>query len=212
MGLPERVLRRFIAAQAKHYRVDRRLLKVLNDKDAQMDSARFQGGYEKYDIKIVPLSKVNVPKVWNPPRFEKARAHMEAGQPLDPVRVVVKGGKYDIEDGIHRTNASIALGYTHLPVLVATWVETPELLEREEAEKPELPLGTWVKLHKPFEGREYGWVVQHLGTRPRREIQRHWYELDLVKPGDALPDSGDFGDHDFDVVTPPAWAVALKDL
>lgn len=201
-----RVARRVRSAVLKHYKVDRRILETLNDPEGWQESSKYDGGYFKYTIKSIPISKVIVPKVWNHGRFDKAKALIEKGTPLDPVRLTERGGKFEIADGIHRTNASIALGYSHIPGLIATWIETPDLVEHEEPEKPTLPKGTWVRLRKPFDGRDVGWVNEYLGPRERRGVVRHYYGVALMREGDTYPDHADFGDHELDPADPPAWA------
>lgn len=207
-----RVVRRYLAARRRFYRYDRRRLKMLNDPSGREDLMRLDGGYAKYRIEIVPLKDVKVPKVWNQGRFDQAKALIEQGKPLDPIKAHKEGSKWVINDGIHRTNASIALEYTHVPVLVSEWIETPEAYEPEEPEKPQLAVGTWVKLRqKSFAGLWYGWVSEQLGQRFRRGVQRWRYGLDLVGPDSSQSSQADYSDHEFDPVRPPSWARKVRE-
>lgn len=208
--LAERVAQRF-AAQ-RHYRIDSRRLKRLNDPDTQAQQARDHGGYSKWRIEVVPIDRIVVPKVWKPLRFDKALAAMKAGKALDPINVAPRGSRFVIEDGIHRTNASLAMGYTHIPVFLSEWIETPEAFVAEEPQKPELALGSWVKLRKRFDGHEYGWVDEKLGPRAYRGVKRFWYGLALVSKGDQWPDFADFGDTEFDPVRAPPWGPPIQAL
>jgi len=211
---PERVVRRFLArARGKHYRYTDRELKRYNDPEVNEQSMRENGGYSVYRIEIVPIRDIKVPKVWKPSRFEKSKARLEKGLPTDPIRAVKQGGKWVIEDGIHRTNASIALGYTHIPVLTSEWIETPEAYEAPPEEKPQLAVGDWVKLNEPsYNGKVYGWVDEKLGPRRIQGIRRYWYSLILVGPDSNEDyDFGDYGDIEFEPVRPPSWAAANKE-
>jgi len=206
-----RVAQRY-AAQRKHYRFDQRKLKGLNHPGGREDSMREDGGYSVYKIKVVPIKDVKVPKVWKPGRLPKLLERMRKDQPIDPIRADKTGSKWEISDGIHRTNASIEMGYTHIPILYSEWVETPEAFVPEPPEKPQLRLGEWVKLKEPVAGREYGWVVEKLGPRKFRQVKRHWYNVALVKPGDEKQrwtEDIDLADTDFEPVRPPPWGPPL---
>jgi len=203
-----KILRRFKAGRS-YYKYDTRRLRQRNNPESQAESAREYGGYSKYEIKIIPIKSIKVPEVWNPPRFEKALELMKKGQPLDPIDVNKEGSKWGIGDGIHRTNASIALGYTHIPAFFSTWVDTPDLYEQPPEEKPELPLGSWVRLNKPLDSKTYGWVDEKLSSRNLKGVKRHWYGLSLVDhSGDW--DGADLGDHQFEPVEPPPWGPGVK--
>jgi hypothetical protein len=146
-NLATRIVQRYAARKAKHWRVDKakvsRWLKDHNDAEAQHESARLQGGYMLYRFELVPVSAIEVPSMWHPGRPEPLRERMRAGLPIDPIRLGDRvGGKYQIGDGIHRTNVAIEMGFTLIPAILEEWVETPELLEATEPEKPLLPVGT----------------------------------------------------------------------
>lgn len=213
MTTAERVASRFLQARAgkKHYRINRRRLKHLNDREKNLEMAREQGGYTKWHIEVVPISSIAVEKVWKPKRFENALEKMKDGVALDPINATKRGGKWHIEDGIHRTNASIEMGYTHIPVFVSEWVDTPELYEPPEPEKPELNVGDWVRMHKRYEGRHsFGWVAEKLGPRPVRGVKRYFYELQFVDKTGEDWTFGDFSDQDFEPAKAPSWGEKAK--
>ncbi len=210
MDLASKVVRRFAAIKGKHYPINRRKLKDLNSLATRKESMALYGGYEDWRIEVVPIKDIRVPPVWNPRRYEEALKYLQSGKPIDPIRANKEGGKWEIEDGIHRTNASQDLGYTHVPVLTSTWVETPEALVPEEPEKSQLPVGSWVKLREPFDGRLYGWVSEQLGAITLRGVKRWKYGLALVDPHSDWPDQGDFSDKEFDPSRPPPWGKEVE--
>ena len=202
---------RSVLARAKHYRYDSQKLKQYNNPEVREESMRVDGGYSEWRIEIVPIKDIRIPKVWHPGRFEKAKKLLESGRAIDPIRAVEEGGsKWEIEDGIHRTNASIALGFTHMPVFASKWVETPEALVPESPEKRELPLGAWVQMNEPYEDHSYAWIWEQLGPRKYRGVKRYWYNLALVSPGVDWPDQGDFSDTEFEPTRPPPWGAKVK--
>lgn len=196
----------------RHYRVDKRELRRLNDKQARQDSKRTHGGYEQWAIEIVPIKDIAVPKVWKPNRFAKALQWLKEGKSLDPIRLSREGGgKWQIGDGIHRTNASMEMGYTHVPAYVAEWVRTPDEYVPEEVEKAQVPIGGWVQLRKAHDRRTVAWVEDQLGQRDWRGVKRHRYGLALIRKGDDWPDFVDFTDNELDPLPrPPSWAVDIQ--
>lgn len=212
MGSAERVARRYQAkVRGKHYKVNKRKLKDLNDPEVRKESMAQDGGYSEWRIEIVPIRDIQVPPVWNPGRYEEALKYLQSGQAIDPIRAEKKGSKWEISDGIHRTNASRDLGWTHIPVLTSKWVETPKAFVPEEPEKPRLPVGAWIKLREPYGANEYGWVYEQLGSTNFRGVRRWKYGLALVHPESDWPDQGDFNDNEFDVTRPPPWGPAVEE-
>lgn len=210
MTIAERVARRFLGRTQKHYRINKRRVKSLNDPEKNLEMMRQDGGYTKWHIEIVPIRDVVVEKVWKPKRLEDALEKMKKGVALDPINAVKKGGKWLIEDGIHRTNASIEMGYTHIPVFVGEWIDTPEAFVPPEPEKPELREGDWVRMHKPYDGHTYGWVAERLGPRPMRGVKRFFYELNFIAEDGEDWSFGDFGDQEFEPSKPPPWGEKAK--
>lgn len=191
-----------------HFVIDNRRLADLNDRAGRRESMKEDGGYYKYSIKLIPVADIDVPPVWNPGRFDQALKHMKNGDKLDPIRARLdeKDGKWKINDGIHRANASIEMGYSHVPVFVEEWVDTPDKYVKPEPEKPQLAVGDWVKFKKPqFGGFRYAQVEELLPPWVHKGVKRWRYGLKLVSKTGS--DSGDFQDGDFDPVIPPRWAI-----
>ena len=212
-----RIAARF-AGKAKSYKLDRskanEILRRTNSPAGQEESKKLLGGYEVAKLMLVPLTDINLPDAWHPGRLKAVLEAIDAGKSLPPVRLdrPSPGGKWEISDGIHRTNSSKLRGFTHVPAIVSEWVETPEEKEEAEPEKAKLPLGAWVKLHKPDGGRSFGWVDEQVSSRMDRGVRRWIYNIALVKPGDDWPDFLDMLDTEFESVSPPSWGGQVKAL
>ena len=175
------------------------------------------GGYSVHKLVLVPIADIDVPPIWKPVRAASVREAMDADRPLPPVRLgrLEGSSRWQIGDGIHRTNVSIERGFSHVPALVEEWVETPEARVPEEPEKPQLRVGAWVKLRAKAaraygNGRVYGWIWEQLGGRGLYGTKRWFYNVALVKRGDTWPNAYDLGDTEFDPVPAPPWAVKTK--
>lgn len=74
-----------------------------------------------YRFETVPISQINMFKVWNPLRYKDNLAKLKATKKMPPVLLQFnwRTRKFDIEDGIHRINAAKDLNYTHVPAVVA---------------------------------------------------------------------------------------------
>lgn len=218
LGVIQRVVDRYITSAAKTYRFNRaewaRKVRSLNSPRSQKEEQELLGGYTVHRLVLVPLTEIEIPPPWNQGRLANALRGIEEGKELPPVDLAKQEGspKWAIGDGIHRTNASLQKGFTHVPAVTAEWVSTPEKRVPEEPEKPLLAPGTWVKLRKPFDGRLYGWVVEYLHTLTEQGVKRHRYHLALVKAGDDRPDYMDARDTLFDVTRPPPWGAKAKAL
>jgi hypothetical protein len=202
--------------RVKHYPIDRgavrRQLQDLNDPKTQQSTREQHGGYEVFRLEMVPIRDINLPPTWNPDRERRLVEAFRDGKPLPPVRLSREGSRWNVTDGIHRTNLSKLQGFTHVPAIVGEWVETPEAFTQPEQEKPRLPLGAWVKLREPDMGRSYGWVDERLPFRREKGVPRWIYNIALVKPGDASADFVDVMDTEFDPVEPPSWGPDVKAL
>lgn len=204
-----RVAERFGATHT--WKIDRaaitRKLKQWNNIEARKASMTSQGGYEDFKLVIVPISKINVPPMWK--EAGPVRDKMREGTPIDPVRLSLDSEKYAIKDGIHRTNVAKEMGFTHVPAIVATWIETPEA-KAPVPEKPQLQVGDWIKLHKPENGRVYGWVDAPMDPREDRGVKRWEYGVALVREGDTWPDFVDLKDTEFEPTSPPLWGPSVR--
>lgn len=178
--------------------------------EIRKESMQQDGGYTVWRIEIVPIKDIRVPPVWNQGRYDEALKYLQSGKPIDPIRASKEGSKWKISDGIHRTNVSRDLGWTHMPVLTSTWVETPEALIPEEPEKPKLPVGRWVKLREPYSGLQYGWIYEQLGPSFTRGVRRWRYGLALLRAGEDWPNMVDFSDTEFDEAIPPPWGPKAR--
>lgn len=97
------------AARPKHYEVDQEAVKKQIER---RPNRVFQ---------IVPIAEINVQAVWQSAKLDPLRKRIAGAAPIDPVLLGMGfNGKYEIEDGIHRVQASIEAGYTHVPALVDT--------------------------------------------------------------------------------------------
>ena len=211
--LVSRVVARYAA---KSYRVDRsavrKELRAYNDPSVIEDSKRNLGGYTVAEYKLVPIRQINVPKKWHTTRGDRVQEAIDEGKALPPVELSLEGSRYEISDGIHRTNMSLENGFTHVPAIISSWVETPEAFDRlEDSEKREV--GRWVQLHEPIHGRTVGWIEEYLTAKVVREGRRHVYSIALVKRGDTWPDYVDLMDTEFTAgrVRAPSWAQRLKE-
>jgi hypothetical protein len=108
-------------------------------------------------FELVPIKQVIPKSVWKPARISKIREAIDKSIPLPPIDLSKKGGRYEITDGIHRFNASVESGFTHIPAILAVYVEAPEL---KEGKKPELSPGSWVKFNQPQEGFRFGYILE----------------------------------------------------
>lgn len=204
-------MKRVAFSPIKHYKLNRslvnKLLRNLNDADAREESKRTNGGYSEHSLEVVPIRDVNVPPVWHPGREKAIQEAIVSGKKLPPVRLSREGTKWEISDGIHRTNVSKQMGFTHIPAIVSEWVETPDELVPEEPEKQQLEVGDWVKLRKPEKGLDYGYVDEKLGPRRYRGVKRYWYSVTLVNPRTKEEDWLDMSDTEFDSTSRPRWAT-----
>jgi len=208
--LAQRVVARY---SQKHYRVDRS--EVRNElrryHDVIKESKRDYGAYQKATYEIVPISKIQMKAKWHPDRGPKIQQALDKGKPLPPVELSKEGSRYFIDDGIHRINVSLENGYTHIPAIVTEWIETPDakvVIENSDRRED----GRWVQLHKSMDGREFGWIDDHLTTVKIQGAMRHRYSVALIKRGDGYPEFLDLNDTEFTAgrVRPPSWAARLR--
>lgn len=191
----------------RHYKVDRSKI-PQRDRRAEAESSREMGWFQMPVYEVVPISSIIPERVWKDIKLQKNLAAMQAGRPLAPITVAQKGRKFSITDGIHRYNASLEMGYTHIPIVKYVTVETPELYEAPDAEKPILKPRTFVKLKDPAKWQAvspWAMVQSYIGPATWKGAKRHKYELigfDQWSDGEA-DFLGDIMDEFFDPGRPP---------
>lgn len=147
-----------------HYKLDRAdaARRGYRDAERELEEAKAHGFVTWKELEIVPIKDIQPQKVWNPPRIERIREGLDRGAALPAISLARTDGgryRYAITDGIHRYNASVDAGFTHIPAMVTYSKETPELLETPKVFRA----GTYVRFKKPFDGRwEYGYLVENL--------------------------------------------------
>ena len=205
-----------VASRARTYKYDRartnQILRSHNDPKVQLEERQDRGGYEVWKLQFVPIKDIDLPAVWNEAKAQAVRNDMDAGKALMPVRLYRQGSKWGIDDGIHRTNVSKERGFTHVPAFTPEFIATPEEEIPEPPEKPQLRVGDWIKLNKPYEDHSYGWVEETLGSKYWRGVRRYMYGLMLVRPEDDWPQQGDFSDNELEPVHAPTWGPRVKAL
>ena len=147
-----------------HYKLDRSdaSRRAYRDAEEELESSKAHGFYSWKELRIVPLRDIEPQKVWKPSRIERIREGLEKGAALPAVSLARnESGRhpYSISDGIHRYNASVEAGFTHIPAMVTFSKETPELKEEPKVFQE----GTYVRFKKKQEGRwEVGYLAKHL--------------------------------------------------
>lgn len=146
------------------YKYDRADAQRRSQRDPEREnaSARAYGILTWKEFHLIPLSDIQPQKVWNLSRIEKIREGIRRGVALPAISLTqTERGryKYEITDGIHRYNASIEAGYTHVPAIVEYVKETPELKEAPKTFRE----GTYVRFWEPFDGRwEYAYLAERV--------------------------------------------------
>jgi len=146
-----------------HYKLDRSdaSRRAYRDAERELEEAKAYGFITWKELHIVPLREIEPQKVWNPPRIERIREGIERGVALPAVSLARNEGgryKYSISDGIHRYNASVEAGFTHIPAMITFSKETPELLEEPKVFQE----GTYVRFKRPIDGFEVGYLVENI--------------------------------------------------
>lgn len=75
-------------------------------------------------LEFVPIADINVPEIWSEDKLKAVQKDMADGKRLKPVRLIMNEdtGRWEINDGIHRTNASILAGYDYVPAVTTEYV------------------------------------------------------------------------------------------
>jgi ParB-like chromosome segregation protein Spo0J len=186
----------------RHYKLDKSdaARKTKRDPKRELAEAQEYGWYSWRELHIVPLSEIEPQKVWKPSRIERLREGLADNVALPAVKLARQDGryKYAITDGIHRYNASLEAGFSHIPAIVTVTEDVPHM----KTEKKVFYAGQFVTFKDKLNGRwEYGYLVENLYndvfvTMVADDTEADW--------------AGDLGSHYFDrVVTPPRH---IKDL
>lgn len=103
-------------ASTDHYLVNtskiQNILNLYNDPKDQSETMEYR---------IVPISEVEKQPIWSQEKLDAVKKQLKEGKSLEPIMLISspeQPGKLLINDGIHRTEASRQLGYTHIPALV----------------------------------------------------------------------------------------------
>lgn len=73
-----------------------------------------------YTLKKVSISKINLTPAWSLLRLQDNLNKIKKTHAMPPIFLYNrKDGRYDIEDGIHRTTAAKMLGYSYVWAIVA---------------------------------------------------------------------------------------------
>ena len=92
----------------------------LNVEEAQKYYKEFGDWFENVFEPAVPIEQINLPAPWAPPRLKDNLEKIASTGSMPPVFLSYneKTRKYDVADGIHRTNAAKQLGYIAVPAVV----------------------------------------------------------------------------------------------
>jgi len=200
----------------RHFRYDRGLVrrKTQRDPEREAKDARQDGFYSYTEFRLVPIQDIVPEAVWHPSRIKHIREGIAEKAALPPIELSQDAaGKYHISDGIHRYNASLEAGYTHVPAFVSVLVEVPEAQEAELPERPKQRVGDAVLLREPkASGADSPWAIieQVLYESRHRGVKRHHYALVGLRKGEA-EFIGDHRDDQLDIPkgSPPEGLLKL---
>lgn len=104
----------------RHYRVAP--YKLHNKVEDQWADYFESGYYFEDEMVFIPIDQIDYRK-WNQGRYDFYMDAFSKGKSAEPVRLAdtawMGGTKYQVGDGNHRIAASVAMGYTHVPAIVA---------------------------------------------------------------------------------------------
>jgi hypothetical protein len=150
-----------------HYKIDHEKIQQEIDRrnhpDIKRQDMEAHGATTHAELRIVPLHEIERKPVWNQGRIDSIHEGIKSGNTLPPVHLgEKKGGGYEIEDGIHRVNASHEQGFTHVPAIVENWTrkaaarkgaeKKAENNQRVESDIPEHLQSYWNKVKGGFKG------------------------------------------------------------
>lgn len=202
-----------------HFKYDKALVRrsTRRDPERELQDAKRDGFYSYTEFHLVPIHTIVPEAVWNPGRIERIREAIANGTPpLPPIHGHFdKAHRFHISDGIHRYNASLEAGFTHVPALATVHVETPQEQEPELPERPKLNVGDFVLLRDPpRQTSPWAVVEQVLYSSTHRGVRRHHYALVGLRQNQA-DFIGDHRDDQLDIPTrsatpPPKVVDAFK--
>lgn len=136
-----------------HYAYDRALVRAQDGKVLEQGD-----GFEVfYEFGLIPLAKIKPERVWRPDRLQRVMEAINAGKALPPIHLVPGRSLLEIDDGIHRYNASLQSGFTHIPALIQ---RTREVEILSPSTPTAYKVGDYVRFREPFDGRwEYGYLA-----------------------------------------------------
>jgi hypothetical protein len=143
--------------------------KFVNNPETQWDSWFTEGYYEVSSFEFVPISEIDYEEL-KPRKIPPLVERMQAGAPVDPVRLTQVGNRYRVIDGNHRTLASVSLGYTHVPAVVYRTVK----------KKPDFPMPDIQKMELVL--KEFEFVIDELryGNPNRSRIYFEYGDAELT--------------------------------
>jgi hypothetical protein len=115
--------KRTAAPPVTHYAIDK---KHWQEHVKQRNAAEDKSAdtYVKWSLKTVPLSKIQIPEAWSEAKLDQVMQAIRSGKKLPPIRAELgDAGLYVVDDGIHRVNASIKMGFSHVPVLAGELIK-----------------------------------------------------------------------------------------
>jgi len=152
-----------------HYKVSS--YRLHNKPEAQWADYFESGYYYEDEFVLVPVDQIDYRK-WNQARYDFYMDAFARGESAEPVRLAKPwhgGNRYEVGDGNHRIAASVAMGYTHVPAIVAV---------RKEGQPPGNPPKN---LYEEVYGRELLMLIEYFRAH-RPSGSKLYFEWGGVKP------------------------------
>lgn len=155
----------------QHFNYDETLVSRLERRDPEIEKEQVErlGSYSYREFKLVPIENIIHKDVWKPSRLASIEKAIDTGKKLPPIDLSpsrYSPGKYEINDGIHRYNASIDAGYSTVPAMITHWVDVESSgANDKEKQEPTLAAKDWVKLKEPIEGFKLAMVLKPIGSK-----------------------------------------------
>lgn len=106
--------------------IDKNMKPLIGYDDAWRMYNKYGLWYEDI-LEYIPIDKIDMQEVWNKGRYKDNTEWLIKTGRFPPIRVGYNEemGKYEIGDGIHRTNVARDMGYTHIPAIASYKRTTP---------------------------------------------------------------------------------------